>query len=193
VDRDLLAGVAERVNALVADPGAPLAGWREVCGLVHPGSRRSGGGDPLVTAAACLSVIDEALGHPTQRLLAYGTLRPGEANGHLLAGLGSWRRARVRGTVGDWCGYPILRPDERGPATVEAMVLTAAGLPARLADLDRFEGPAYRRVWLVADLVPDDPGTEPVAVIAQGYVDARPGGATPEAGTGVRRPRGRSG
>jgi gamma-glutamylcyclotransferase (GGCT)/AIG2-like uncharacterized protein YtfP len=161
-ERRLLVDVAARVNALAARSAPQLDGWQEVVHLL-------GDGSPPGSVAACAAAVDEALGHPSHRLAAYGTLRPGEDNHHLVAGLGSWRAALVRGTVGDWQGYPILRPDEDGEGTVEVMVLTAAGLPARLGDLDRFEGPAYRREWVVADLV-----GEPGAIVAQAYVDAHP-------------------
>ncbi len=92
-----------------------------------------------------------ALGDPDRRLVAYGTLCPGEVNEDVLAAAsGSWTPATVRGVVGSWHGYPILRTDPGAPA-VEVMVLTSEDLPRLWPRLDRFEGPAYRREWIVYD------------------------------------------
>lgn len=93
-----------------------------------------------------------ALGDPDRRLVAYGTLRPGEVNEDVLADArGAWTVAAVRGVVGDWQGYPILRTDPDAPA-VDVMVLTSDDLPRLWARLDRFEGAAYRREWVVYDV-----------------------------------------
>lgn len=93
-----------------------------------------------------------ALGDPDRRFVAYGTLRPGEANEDVLADArGTWTTATVRGIVGNWHGYPILRPDPDASA-VEVMVLVSDDLPRLWARLDRFEGPAYRREWVVYDV-----------------------------------------
>jgi gamma-glutamylcyclotransferase (GGCT)/AIG2-like uncharacterized protein YtfP len=93
-----------------------------------------------------------ALGDPDHRLVAYGTLRPGEVNEAVLAGApGTWTAATVRGVVGDWHGYPILRPDPEA-VPVAVMVLTSDDLPRLWPRLDRFEGPAYRREWVVYDV-----------------------------------------
>lgn len=93
-----------------------------------------------------------ALGDPDRRLVAYGTLRPGEVNADVLAdATGSWTAATVRGAIGDWHGYPILRPGADAPA-LDVMVLTSDDLPRLWPRLDRFEGPAYRREWIVYDV-----------------------------------------
>jgi gamma-glutamylcyclotransferase (GGCT)/AIG2-like uncharacterized protein YtfP len=108
---------------------------------------------------------------PATRLVVYGTLRPGGANHHLLAGLDTeasdtgasgggrqpagWQPVRLRGWMGDWHGYPIFTPAAAGSddrATfVDADLLTSTLLPARYAELDAFEGPAYRRAVVVAE------------------------------------------
>jgi len=90
-----------------------------------------------------------ALGDPDRRLVAYGTLRPGEPNEHVLADArGTWTAATVRGVVGDRHGYPILRPDA-GASAVDVMVLQSDDLPRLWPRLDAFEGSAYRREWVV--------------------------------------------
>ncbi|MEK9722945.1 MAG: gamma-glutamylcyclotransferase [Rhodospirillaceae bacterium] len=84
------------------------------------------------------------------RLVAYGTLRPGQSNHDQLAGLnGVWVPGTVRGRVTEavWQGnegYPgiILDPDG-GAVAVE--VFESADLPNHWPRLDAFEGPGYRR------------------------------------------------
>lgn len=177
MDRDLLDAAVALLDGLTSGAAGPPGRWWELWRLVG-----AGGPEPA-TVAGCAEAVERALGRPDRRLAVYGTLRPGEPNHHLLADLtGSWRPATVRGEVGAWRGYPILRPSPAGPA-VPAMVLASPGLPARLDRLDEFEGPAYRRAWVVADLAPAGP--EPAAVVvARCYVDVtwRGTGAVPPTG-----------
>ncbi len=84
------------------------------------------------------------------RLAVYGTLRPGEANHHVLAPLGgTWRSGSVRGHRIDRATYggqyPAVTLDPAGES-VPVMVLESDALPAEWPRLDEFEGPAYRRV-----------------------------------------------
>jgi gamma-glutamylcyclotransferase (GGCT)/AIG2-like uncharacterized protein YtfP len=79
----------------------------------------------------------------TARLATYGSLRPGEQHHDLLADLEVVGSGSVRGVVRDWQGYPILSLD---PAGEPVAVVVFGGLDdARWAELDAFEGPAYRR------------------------------------------------
>lgn len=96
-----------------------------------------------------------------ERLAVYGTLRPGEANHHVLAGLdGTWCTGTVRGVLytARWSGldgYPALRLDPAaGP--VDVRVFTSPDLPAHWNRLDAFEGPGYRRVRTEVE-TPDGP------------------------------------
>lgn len=85
------------------------------------------------------------------RIALYGTLRRGEANHHVVAGIpGTWAAGTVRGwayelTWGPAAGYPGLTLDPEGSA-VPVDVLTADDLDRHLGRLDRFEGDGYRRV-----------------------------------------------
>jgi gamma-glutamylcyclotransferase (GGCT)/AIG2-like uncharacterized protein YtfP len=85
------------------------------------------------------------------RLATYGTLAPGRANHHQLAGLeGQWRQGTVRGRLVDagWgaaLGYPGLVLDPLGPV-VEVYLFESAELPDHWPRLDEFEGTGYRRV-----------------------------------------------
>ena len=106
------------------------------------------------------------------RLATYGTLSPGRANHHQLAGLkGRWRAGTVRGwldTTG-WAaplGYPGLVLDPTGPL-VDVHLFESLELPDHWARLDEFEGTEYARV--VTQVCTDD-GDVPacIYVIAAG-------------------------
>jgi gamma-glutamylcyclotransferase (GGCT)/AIG2-like uncharacterized protein YtfP len=87
------------------------------------------------------------LGHPSTRLAAYGTLRPGQPFHHMLAGLGErWSPGVIRGALGVRNGYPAFTWSPDGDP-VPVQVLTSPDLPAHWERLDAFEV-GYRRVWL---------------------------------------------
>ena len=171
MDRRLLDDIVTRLDRLTGtgEADASLPAWQELWHLATGDPSAFGPRRPASTAELA-AAIDEALGRPAHRLVAYGTLRPGEANHRLLAGLGSWQPARVRGRLGAWEGYPVLVPAPADGPAIDVMLLTSARLPAVMPGLDRFEGPAYRRSWVVAEL--GAPGGDGGAVIAQCYVDA---------------------
>lgn len=85
------------------------------------------------------------------RLIAYGTLQPGEPNFHVVEPLGgSWTEVRVRGRVGtsnwrEYAGLPAFTPDESAEP-IDVMLLESDRLPEAWPDLDAFEGPGYRRI-----------------------------------------------
>jgi gamma-glutamylcyclotransferase (GGCT)/AIG2-like uncharacterized protein YtfP len=85
------------------------------------------------------------------RLAVYGSLRPGGRHHDLVDDLVVVGRGTVPGVVGWLDGYPVLtwRPGRR---PVPVTVLGGDGLADRWADLDAFEGPAYRRDLVVVDL-----------------------------------------
>lgn len=84
-------------------------------------------------------------------LAVYGTLAPGQPNHQVVAPLGGeWAEGLIEGDLlplgwGAALGYPAFRPRVGGPP-VAVQVLTAAKLAAAWPDLDRFEGPGYRRI-----------------------------------------------
>jgi gamma-glutamylcyclotransferase (GGCT)/AIG2-like uncharacterized protein YtfP len=88
---------------------------------------------------------------PEHRLATYGTLSPGQANHHEVAGIaGTWRRGIVRGVrlpsgQGAAAGYPVFHPDPNGPQ-VDVHLLESQDLPTHWPRLDAFEGESYRRV-----------------------------------------------
>lgn len=89
------------------------------------------------------------------RLFVYGTLLPGRANAHELAGIeGTWAPATVTGTLlpdgwGAALGYPGVVLDAAGPV-VPGAVLTSEDLAAHWDRLDAFEGDGYDRVTATA-------------------------------------------
>ncbi len=94
---------------------------------------------------------DALLGYPSRRLAAYGSLRPGERNHHLVSGIpGRWSEGVVRGTLyesgwGAALGHPALVWDEEAPE-VPVRILAADSLPEHWDRLDAFEGEAYLRI-----------------------------------------------
>jgi gamma-glutamylcyclotransferase (GGCT)/AIG2-like uncharacterized protein YtfP len=86
-----------------------------------------------------------------QTLGVYGTLAPGRPNYHVVAPLGGeWTQGVIEGDLfpvgwGATLGYPAFRPRAGGPA-VRVHVLQAEALAAAWPELDRFEGPGYRRI-----------------------------------------------
>lgn len=86
-------------------------------------------------------------------LAVYGTLAPGQPNHHVVAPLGGeWTEGVVEGDLhpvgwGAALGYPAFLPREGGPA-VHVRVLTTPSLATAWPDLDRFEGPGYRRILI---------------------------------------------
>lgn len=102
--------------------------------------------------AALRSAVLCALGIPQHRLAVYGTLRRGEVNHGLIADLGEPVLGWVRGTLGEWRGYPVFRwrPDalEVPVEVYQSPQLTQE----RWNGLDRFEGSEYRRIFVPVTL-----------------------------------------
>lgn len=93
----------------------------------------------------------------TQRLFVYGTLAPGRANAHVLAGIpGTWQPATVRGTLlphgwGAALGYPGLILDQGG-VEVRGLVFSSGRLADLWPRIDDFEGDGYERVQTLVRL-----------------------------------------
>jgi gamma-glutamylcyclotransferase (GGCT)/AIG2-like uncharacterized protein YtfP len=166
VDRGRLDLVVGQLDRLSGEPGGgAVEDWVHLWRLAVPDG--AGTAPPPPTPEACAAAVEAALDRPSHRLAAYGTLRPGQPNHGLVAGLGPWEPAVVRGRLGDWEGYPILRAGVPGSAPVPVMVLTSTRLADLWAELDAFEGPAYRCSWVVAEWI-----ARPGVVAARCYVDA---------------------
>lgn len=94
--------------------------------------------------------LDELFG-TCHKLAVYGTLAPGEPNHHVVAPLGGeWTDGAIEGDLfpegrGATLGYPACRP-RAGGSSVAVKVLSAPALAAAWSEIDRFEGPGYRRM-----------------------------------------------
>jgi gamma-glutamylcyclotransferase (GGCT)/AIG2-like uncharacterized protein YtfP len=154
----------EEVGRLVATANA-ARGW-------------DGGAERLDNAGAAEAERRlESLFRTVQTLAVYGTLAPGQPNHHVVAPLGgAWTDGVVEGDLypvgwGAALGYPAFRPRAGGPA-VAVHVLTAPKLAAAWPELDRFEGPGYRRI-LVPVFSPG-PDRERLYTVANLYAAAEP-------------------
>ncbi len=110
-------------------------------------------------------------------LAVYGTLAPGQPNHHVLAPLGGeWTDGLIEGDLiplgwGAALGYPGFRPRAGGDA-VAVKVLTAPSLATAWPDLDRFEGPGYRRILMPifgTELDPEQVGERRLRTVANLY------------------------
>lgn len=96
-------------------------------------------------------LLDELLERPSEKLVAYGTLKPGEANAAIVAGLGGqWLDCTIRGhqIIGTSRFHEFVW-DVRGEP-VPAKLLVATPLRDEWERLDRFEGPGYVRHLVAA-------------------------------------------
>jgi gamma-glutamylcyclotransferase (GGCT)/AIG2-like uncharacterized protein YtfP len=110
-------------------------------------------------------------------LAVYGTLAPGRPNHHVLAPLGGeWTDGLIEGDLiprgwGAALGYPGFRP-RAGGDTVAVKVLTTPPLATAWPDLDRFEGPGYRRILVPifgTELGPEQAGERRLRTVANLY------------------------
>ena len=89
-----------------------------------------------------------------ERLVVYGTLKPGGRFHHLLAGLeADWEPCVIRGSLGNYRGYPSFKWNPAGEAH-PAWLVTSPLLPAKFRQLDEFEGKHYTRRLIPAEAGP---------------------------------------
>lgn len=82
------------------------------------------------------------------RLFVYGTLRSGGSAGHLLTAAAVRRHSATLGgyaLYGRTWPYPFVAPKPEGEVVGEVVVLEPRSANDLIADLDRYEGPEYRR------------------------------------------------
>ena len=103
-----------------------------------------------------------------ERLIVYGTLVPGGQYHHLLADLAAaWEKCTIRGRLGTYQGYPSFKWNPAGEPQ-PAWLVTSPRLPAKFRDLDDFEGEAYTRRVIPAEVG----GRLVIAYIYEGRVKA---------------------
>lgn len=90
--------------------------------------------------------IERILDNPSHRLAAYGTLRPGESNHHIVSHIeGEWLPGEATGYVREVAGYPSYCFQEGGQG-IKVEVLISGDLPRYYPDIDYFEGELYVRI-----------------------------------------------
>jgi gamma-glutamylcyclotransferase (GGCT)/AIG2-like uncharacterized protein YtfP len=83
--------------------------------------------------------------NPSHKLAAYGTLRPGESNYHIVSEInGTWVDGTVTGVLSMQGQYPAFTWTADGPS-VAVKVLISAELPNHWQRIDAFEGSQYVR------------------------------------------------
>lgn len=104
------------------------------------------GHEPAEDSPAILETLERVLDNPSHRLAAYGTLRPGKSNHHIVSHIrGEWLPGLATGLIREVAGYPSFRFQEKGPE-VGVEVLVSGDLPRYYPDIDYFEGGLYVRV-----------------------------------------------
>lgn len=142
--------------------------WDEVRGLVRacleaarhhrpgkPAHLKLKQAKPLTLTKPSLLVLPRVeldLSHPEERLIVYGTLAPGGKYHHLLTDIGAaWEPGTIRGILGSYQGYPSFKWNPAGEPH-PAWLVTSPWLPAKLRELDDFEGEAYSRRLIPAEV-----------------------------------------
>jgi hypothetical protein len=139
--------------------------------MIHPGNAR---GDDFIPLLICNlgynnrggapvsgQMLNSIADNPDERLILYGSLAPGGVNDFLLAGLeGDWQRCQIRGRMGRYKGFKSFKWDPEGPEHT-VWLFSSPSLPARLPELDDFEGEDYHRIliparvgneWIIANI-----------------------------------------
>lgn len=92
--------------------------------------------------------MEHLFDHPSRRLAAYGSLRPGESNAHQMNGIeGTWLHGTIPGIIEQPTEYLEFNWIPESPP-VAVMVMSAFNLPQHYRRLDQFEGPDYVRTWV---------------------------------------------
>ncbi len=89
-------------------------------------------------------ILDFVLGRPSQKLIAYGTMRPGQPNHSVLDVTGIWLPATITGVIAEDDGLPVLQLSLDPVINVE--LFKSPSLAAQWPRLDEFEGSRYIRV-----------------------------------------------
>ena len=99
-----------------------------------------------------LPVVEIDLTRPEERLIVYGTLIPGGQYHHLLADLAAaWEKCTIRGRLGSYQGYPSFKWNPAGEPH-PAWLVTSPKLAAKFRELEDFEGEAYTRRLIPAEV-----------------------------------------
>ena len=95
-------------------------------------------------------LLDMLLDRPSTKLIAYGSLAPGQSNHSVVSDLqGQWQACVIRGTMGHKDGWLVFSWDPAG-SDQNASLFTSNDLPGHWPRIDQFEGADYRRRLVTA-------------------------------------------
>ncbi len=101
-----------------------------------------------VFLAAQETLLDELLDRPSQRLVAYGSIRPRESNAWVLDfPRQEWLDCTIHGSITERKGYRYYQWIPGG-SSYAAQCLISEELPKHWARIDAFEGPEYWRALI---------------------------------------------
>lgn len=90
-------------------------------------------------------LLDMLLGQPSNKLISYGTLSPGQPNHSLISDLrGDWTECAIQGAMNQKDGLSRFSWNPAGPEQT-ASLFTSDDLPNNWSRIDRFEGKEYQR------------------------------------------------
>ncbi len=90
-------------------------------------------------------LLDMLLGQPSRKLIAYGSLAPGQPNHSVISDLrGEWQACAIRGTMSHKDEWLVFSWNPAGPQQ-NASLFTSNELPDYWPRIDQFEGADYRR------------------------------------------------
>lgn len=102
----------------------------------------------LTTAEELADAIELVFNQPAHRLAAYGTLRRGQSNHHVVSDIkGEWMPGFVEGTLAEVAGYPSFTWVPGGEK-IPVEVLHSTELPIHIHRIDEFEGSNYVRTLI---------------------------------------------
>jgi gamma-glutamylcyclotransferase (GGCT)/AIG2-like uncharacterized protein YtfP len=142
------------------DPGIAIEKLAEFlyiirCNMAHGGKvlfppYQEAGQRDFEVCSATLVVLDPLIqalfAFPDRRLAAYGTLRPGQVNHHLVATLGGqWTNGELLGVLETVEGLPAFQWNPDG-AVVPVGLFESDELPNAWPKLDALEGSDYQRI-----------------------------------------------
>jgi len=104
-----------------------------------------------VASPVLYDLLEIILETPNSKLVAYGTLRPGECNADVVERSDiTWEPCTIRGKLLERDALPFLMYDDH--STVEAVLGFGGDGPFNWECLDHFEGQAYRRELTIAEV-----------------------------------------
>lgn len=118
-----------------------------------------------------LFLIDLLLDQPSNKLVVYGTLAPGQPNAEILTDIiGTWKNCIVRGKITESYGLKMLHWNPIGE-NIETKIFQSNNLPNNWLSLNQFEGSQYvRRLVLAHPFSEKNIDNSPSIEVAYAYI-----------------------